>query len=117
MRLIKKYNLEEKVIFQSFNLSDLKGIYKELKQGTYMYLINNKEDIHYKEALFINYIDIICFNKNNNLNKETVTEIHNYDKEAFFFTVDSLDDMKLAKELEVDGIFTNYTAKGLYVFN
>lgn len=116
VRLVRKYNLEEKVIFQSFDLFDLKEIYKELNQGTYMFLIDNKKDNRYKEALSINYIDIICLNKNNDFDNETVAEVHNYNKKIFFFTIDSLADMKQAKELEVDGIFTNYTAKGLYVF-
>jgi len=115
VRLIKKYDLEKKVIIQSFNLQDLVDARKDLKQSEYMYLADNKDKSNYSEVLNMEGIDIICLNKKN-MNAETISEIHNHNKKAFFYTVDTVEDMKIAKELEVDGLFTNYTAKGLYVF-
>ena len=37
-------------------------------------------------------------------------------KKIYFYTINSFDDMKHAKDLGVDGLFTDYTAKALYIF-
>lgn len=116
VKLIKKYDLENHVIIQSFHLADLLESHTYLQQAQYMFLSDNKNNEEYHKALVSEAIDIICLNKTNNLNESTISEVQNKNKKIYFYTINSFDDMKYAKDLGVDGLFTDYTAKALYIF-
>lgn len=110
--IIKKHQLEEHVIIQSYYLNEIKEFHKLLPDTPLMFLADSDSAEDYQKALKTKEVTIICLNKKM-MTADVINEIHAQHKQAFFYTVDSMKDINRAYNLRADGFFTGYTAKAL----
>ena len=108
--LVKKYGLEDKIIVQARNKEALETLNTSFPNMPKLILVNTDDEID--DALNQDYIDIIGANKDL-MNKDNVTKVHDNDKDFGVWTLNSVDKIKEAIDLNVDSYFTNYTAKAL----
>lgn len=105
--LIKKFNINNRVIIQSFDVRCLKEIHKidsELKIGL---LIANFTSVklNISKLGFTPY----CYNPNSKICKQkTIEQAHKLGCKVIVWTVNSEKEMKKFIDLDVDGIITDY---------
>lgn len=109
INLIKKYEIEKKIILSSFNHQSIKIVKKideKIKTGAlYHYEISNV--IQYAKELKADAI-----HPNGKLvTKELIEEAHRNNLMVNVYTVNKVEDMKSLIDLKVDGIFTDYPDK------
>lgn len=110
--LVKKYDLEDKIIVQARNKEALETLNTSFPDMPKLILVNNDDELD--DALKQDYVDIIGANADL-MNKETVKEAHDNDKDFNVWTLNSIDEIKKAIDLNVDSYFTNFTAKALTI--
>lgn len=108
--IIKQNKMEDVVIVQARTLSSLKNIKQTFpKMKT---LVLAKDETEAKNACQAEYIDIVSLNTKF-MKKETIDMIHQANKEANFWTLNSMKDINQAIHLGADSYFTNFTAKAI----
>lgn len=108
IELIKKYNLQNRVLISSFNHKSLeicKNIDSRIQLGA-LYSRRIKNVIEYAKSLQVDAIHP----KLTLISKELIDEAHNNGIKVNVYTVNKVSHMKKLMDLNVDGIFTDYTS-------
>lgn len=108
--IIKKNNLENQVVVQSFSLKPLEKLSRIFPKMPQLFLTNNQEGLN--NALEKKYVDIIAVNKDL-MTSENKQVVHNHKKLFNVWTLNTEREIKAAIEMGVDTYFTNFTAKAL----
>ncbi len=117
--LIKQYNLQDRVIIQSFNLNALKYIEQNYPFIKTSYLVKkNKTNDYFINDILQNNIDYISPDYRI-LNKDIINEYINNDINIIPWTVNNLNNFKELKSLGINHIITDYPIhfKHYYVNN
>ena len=110
-RIIRKNKMENYVIVQSWSTSVLKELDKAFPKMPKMYLISNSP-YRLQNALYRNYIDIICTN-NGMLSADAVRSVQKAGKKYAVYTLNKTESLKRAITLGVDYYFTDDTKQAL----
>ena len=105
--LIKKYNLDDRIIIQSFDVRSLKEMHQLNPQLKIGLLIANFTSVRLNigKLGFTPY----CYNPNSKICKaKTIEQAHKMGCKVIVWTVNSEKDMTRFKDLGVDGIITDY---------
>lgn len=89
------------------SLEKLKHTFPKMKT-----LVLAKDEVEAKNACQMNYVDIVSLNLKF-MSKEMIQIIHDANKQANFWTLNSMEDINKAINLGADSYFTNYTAKAI----
>lgn len=106
--LIKRYDLKNRVLISSFNHRSLeicKSIDSEIQIGA-LYSKKIKNVIEYAKSLKVDAIHP----RLTLISKELIDEAHNNGIKVNVYTVNKVSHMKKLIDLNVDGIFTDYTS-------
>lgn len=109
-KIIKQNDMEKQVTVQAQTLTSLeklKHTFPKMKT-----LVLAKDEVEAKNACQMNYVDIVSLNLKF-MSKEMIQMIHDANKQANFWTLNSMDDINKAINLGADSYFTNYTAKAI----
>lgn len=109
-KLVKEYNLQGNVIVQAKNPEALKQLTEAFPDMPKLALINDDEEMD--NVIDADYVDIIGANARL-MDKEHISKAHENDKEFNVWTLNTVDEITEAINLDVDSYFTNYTAKAL----
>ncbi|WP_339360185.1 glycerophosphodiester phosphodiesterase [Tetragenococcus halophilus] len=110
--LVKKYSLEDKIVVQARNKEVLKALNTNFPDMPKLILVSTDDDLD--DALQLDYVDIIGANADL-MNKDNAEKVHDNDKDFNVWTLNSIDEIKKAIDLNVDSYFTNFTAKALTI--
>lgn len=111
LKLIKKYNIEDRVIISSFNhecIKDFQDLNFKLKYGA---LYSNKEDYLPEENIVkhAKKLNVYSIHISKRLvSKEIVDLAHENNLKVFVYTVNRPYTMNKMIKLNVDGVFTDY---------
>ncbi|OPF87802.1 hydrolase [Vagococcus martis] len=108
--IIRQNNMEDFVIIQARTLTSLNKIKQTFPKMTTLLLA--KDDIEAQNACKADYVDIISLNTKF-MTKDIIKIIHEANKQANFWTLNSMADINKATNLGADSYFTNYTAKAI----
>ncbi|WP_141691166.1 glycerophosphodiester phosphodiesterase, partial [Brochothrix thermosphacta] len=114
LNVVNGYNLENNIILQSFSLESLN--YKNKKDNTIpqMLLLDDKksENINTIIDTIPTNVKIITLS-GNKMNKKTVDVIKKTDRLAMAYTLNTKTQIEKARQLKLDGFFTNETERAL----
>ena len=109
-QIIKKNQIENQVIVQSFSLKPLEKLSRVFPKMPQLFLTNSQEGLH--DAVKKDYVDIVAVDKT----LMTVSNrqlVHDHGKLFNVWTLNTEQEIKDAIQLDVDTYFTNFTAKAL----
>lgn len=110
--LIKKFKLENNIIFQSFEFESLRFLKENSSIESYLLLVkkDNLDNLMIKiKQPQYNFITIVCPYRGD-LTKKTINDIHKLKKQVFVYMLQEKDDeYKQALTQNIDGLFTDYS--------
>lgn len=112
INLIKATDLHDQITIQSFDLEALNKIKEIYPSVPTMALLNEIDKLNL--VLGNKNINIVCMDKKY-MNRNVISQINEYEKLAYFYTLNSLTDINKTILIDVDGFFTDYTAKALTI--
>lgn len=108
--LIKKNNLENRVVIQASTISSLDKVKEAYPDMPTLLLVKNQETVTLAcDSESVDIVSII----NLLMTKDNIKHIHESKKKVNVWTLNSIGEIKEAIELDVDSYFTNFTAKAL----
>lgn len=110
INIVRKNQLSHKIMLQSFDIITLENVEKEYPNMVKMMLFSS--DYGLDNAIDKDFIDIICVKKQF-MTQDNMDRVHNAGKDFFVYTLNSMSEIKKGINLEIDGFFTNYTAKAI----
>lgn len=114
LNVVNDYNLENNIILQSFSLESLNYMNKKDNAIPQMLLLDDKksENINTIIDTIPTNVKIITLN-GNKMNKKTVDVIKKTDRLAMAYTLNTTTQIEKARQLKLDGFFTNETERAL----
>ncbi|MGX6970360.1 glycerophosphodiester phosphodiesterase [Vagococcus bubulae] len=109
-KIIKQNNMEKQVTVQARTLTSLEKIKRTFPNMKTLVLA--KDELEAKNACRMDYVDIVSLHSKF-MSKDIIQMIHDANKQANFWTLNSMDDINKAIDLGADSYFTNYTAKAI----
>lgn len=109
-KIIKQNNMENQVTVQARTLTSLEKIKRTFPNMKTLVLA--KDELEAKDACRMAYVDIVSLHSKF-MSKDIIQMIHDADKQANFWTLNSMADINKAINLGADSYFTNYTAKAI----
>lgn len=110
INMLRDYNLNDSVIIQAWDIVSLQKIKEFDNSITTMLLTYDREGV--QRGLNSQFVDIICSDKQL-MSKRDADLVHSYGKVYCVYTLNSIDEIKMAINNDVDMYFTNYVAKAL----
>ncbi len=114
LNVVNGYNLENNIILQSFSLESLNYMNKKDNTIPQMLLLDDKksENINTIIDTIPTNVKIITLS-GNKMNKKTVDVIKKTDRLAMAYTLNTKTQIEKARQLKLDGFFTNETERAL----
>lgn len=108
-KLVKKYDMANKVILQSFSPAALEEMEKHYPDMSKLYLCRDQEAVN--RAVEVNWADIVCV-KGSLMTEKNVKKVHKKGKKFCVYWTGE-EKVKKAIQMGADCYFTNYTDKAL----
>lgn len=110
VRTIEKYKLETKSVVTARHVENIKRIQNENQEIRCALLQKEREKADYFNLVMDLNLDTVQIRKSA-LDSTFIQKCHDHQIEVFYFYADEEPEMIRAKEIEVDGILTNYPNK------
>lgn len=110
VRTIEKYKLETRSVITARHVENIKRIQNENQEIRCALLQKEREKTDYFKLVMDMNLDIVQIRKSA-LDSTFIQKCHDHQIEVFYFYADEEPEMIRAKEIEVDGILTNYPNK------
>lgn len=112
--VINNYKLEKNVILQSFSLESLNYMNKKDNDIPQMLLLDDKKSEHVNDIIdtIPTNVKIITLS-GNKMNKKSVDLIKKTDRLAMAYTLNTKKQIEKARQIKLDGFFTNETERAL----